>query len=385
MNERRLVPLSEVQPRRLCWLWPNRIPLGALSLLEGDPGQSKSLLSYDLAARLTTGRAMPDIEGDMPPVGTVLLQAEDHLATLKANLEASKADTKRILAYDKISFADRPLLLPDDLSLIEAAVAQVSARLVVIDPLTAFLGGQANTDQAIRKALGPLAAFAERAGVAVLLVRHLTKSGGTNPLYRGAGSIAIIAHARSALRVTSDPSSEDPHRHVLVQTKTNLASASSLTYRTVKKDSGIVIEWLGESKYTARDLANTGHADKSALAEAAYVLYSILVDGPVWAREAIKLAARAGITKRTLDRAKLVLGVETKKRGSGPGSRWYWRLPDDEARLRPFKEKSLDDLMAQLLEGEEDDFSLLGTNQDHKEFGPSGNEEDDNDEGQLLF
>jgi len=354
MHERRLIPLSSVQPAKVSWLWENRVPFGSITILEGDPGQSKSLLTNDIIARLTTGRAMPKCDDGMPCAGAVLLQAEDQLATTKANLEAAGADVNRVFVFDKNRFATQPLLLPEDLPLLETAVASVRARLVVIDPVSPFLHGNPNVDQDVRRALAPVAAFAERAGVAILLVRHLTKAGGSNTLYRGAGSVAFIALARSTLLVANDPDSDDPHRHVLALAKTNLASAASLAYRTQAKGDGLIIEWLGESRQTAQDLTALGRAQNSSLSEATYVLYSLLGEGPVWASEAIQLAAKAGVAKRTLDRAKHELGVLSRKRGSGKGSRWVWELPADETRLKPYKEKDIDDLMDRLIFGEDD-------------------------------
>src|SRR5262249_47768295 len=158
----------------------------------------------------------------------------DHLAeTVRPALEAVGADLDRVTVFDRVKFADQPLALPGDLPEVEAAVAEVQARLVVVDPLTAFLDGDANSDRSVRRTLARSAAFGDRPGVAVLLVRHLTKAGSRSPLYRGAGSIAIIAAARSALLAADDPASDDPYRHVLALSKGNLSPAASLAYRTV--------------------------------------------------------------------------------------------------------------------------------------------------------
>jgi hypothetical protein len=338
-DDRRLVRLSEVRPRPQGWLWAGRIPLGAITVLEGDPAQAKSTLTYDITARVTKGLDMPHSGGAATPAGVVLLQGEDDLAAVvRPRLEAAGADLSRVIAFDKAGSAGRPLVLPDDLPLIEKAAAEVQARLVVIDPLTAFVRSL-SSDQGTRQALGPLTAFAERTGVAVLLVRHLTKGGTSNPLYRGAGTIGIIAAARAALLAADHPAPEGPHRHVLVQTKASLAVAEGLAYRTKETAGGIVIDWLGPTACTARDLAASGGGEPSRLADAAWVLFSVLSDGPVAASEAIKLAAQAGMTKRTLDRAKRILGVVSRKEGSGRGSRWTWELPDDEALLRPYRER----------------------------------------------
>jgi hypothetical protein len=350
-NERRLVRLVEVQPQSTHWLWPNRVPLGAISLIEGDPGQSKSLLTYDLVARMSSGRPMPNCTGSMTPAGAVLVQGEDSLGTMRANLEAARADLGRIVTYDKARFGGEPLLLPKDVSILERAAADVQAKLVVIDPFVGFLDGNINVERDVRKALAPLDAFAKRADLAIVLVRHRSKTASRNPIFSGAGSIALIAQSRSALLVASDPSADDVHRHILAQTKTNLARAVSLSYRTVQLGDGIVIDWLGESTYSAHNLTGSGREEQSMLHEASYVLYSILTEGPVWSREVIRLAAQAGITKRTLDRAKQGLGVKARKHGSGRGSRWIWEFPGDQARFRAFKARDIDDLMDRLIYG----------------------------------
>lgn len=354
--ERRLIPLSEVRERPLRWLWPNRLPLEAISLLDGDPGQGKSCVIYDLAARVTRGKPMPNCTGHSEPAGVVLLQAEDNLqSTVLPRLKAAGADINRIYAFDPASFHADPFILPKDLLLLEKAAADVRAKLVVLDPLAAFLGSSTASDVAVRKTLGPLAAFAERAGLAILAVRHLTKGGSAKALYRGTGSIALIGAARSALLVTDDPGWEDPYRHLLVQTKTNLSRATSLIYRTEKQGDVIRVEWLGESRRTAQDLlGSTGGHIPSRRSEAMQVIYSILSEGPVPSNEAIARASKASIHGNTLYRAKADLGVKSRKWGSGRGSWWTWELPKDEELLRPFKEKDLDDLMDRLFnEGDE--------------------------------
>jgi hypothetical protein len=336
--DKRLVRLSDVQPTPTRWLWRGRIPLGAITVVEGDPGEGKSSLTYDLAARVTRGRPMPfDADADAP-AGVILLQGEDTLgATVRPLLAAVVGDLERVIAYDKAQAGCSPLVLPDDLGVIEAAAAEVQARLVVIDPLTAFLGTSANSERAIRRALGPLAGLAERAGLAVVLVRHLTKGGADNPLYRGAGGIAIIAAARSALLVAADQG-DDPRRRVVAQIKPRPAVAPSVAFRVPAASGGWArIEWLGEVACAASDLGRGG--DRTRIVEAMWILYSLLRDGPLPAAEVFRLAAEAGVSRRTLERAKQTMQVATRKEGSGVGSRWVWELPDDEAPLRPAIER----------------------------------------------
>jgi putative DNA primase/helicase len=350
-NDRRLVPLNDIPEEPVSWVFPNRIPRKAVTTLDGDPGQAKSTLTYDVIARVTRGRPMPNCTGASPPAGAVILGAEDALGnTVRPRLQAAGADLRRVYVYDRRRFADRPLVLPDDLGVIEVAAGEVGARLVVIDPFTAFLAGPANSDRAVRAAIGPLVGLAERLDLAVLLLRHLSKGGGSNPLYRGLGSIGVVAAARSALLAAPDPNADDPHQHVLAQVKTNLSAAPTLAYRTVKRGDVVTVEWLGESPSTAPDLTG-GRADHSVLTEGAYVLYSLLADGPVWAADVYKLAGKAGVTRRTVERAKALLGVRSKKVGSGRGSRWYWELGDDDRVHVAFRDRDLEDLMDRLLYG----------------------------------
>jgi hypothetical protein len=228
--DRRLIRATEVTKRPLRWLWPGRIPLAAITILEGDPSHGKSAITYDLTARLTSGRPMPDCEEGIPPSGAALLQAEDSLsATVVPNLQSAGADLEKVALFDKDRFLGDPLTVPTDIPLIEEAVQQFAARLIVIDPLTAFLTTDVNGDVAMRRFLGPLVALAERWDLAVLLVRHLRKSSTGNCLYAGSGSMAIIAAARSGLVVGHDPGSDDKYQHVLAVNKANLGDAPNGT------------------------------------------------------------------------------------------------------------------------------------------------------------
>ena len=180
-----LVNLHDFAPRPTQWLWQERIPVGSLSLVDGDPGRGKGLFTCELAARVTTGRPMYGSDAALPPAGVILLQGEDPLEEVFARLRACGANLDRV----HVSGREDPAVIPDDIQWLEAAVRENAARFVVVDPVTSYLGPNVNSDQGVRRALAPLAAMAGRTEVAVLLVRHLTKGGGSNPLYRGAGSI----------------------------------------------------------------------------------------------------------------------------------------------------------------------------------------------------
>jgi hypothetical protein len=340
---------TEIATEKIQWLWPDRIALKSITVLEGDPGQAKSAVTYDLAARVSTGASMPNCEATMPAAGVVLLQNEDSPGnTVKPRLIAAGADLTRIFAYDKKKFADQLILLPDDIALIEDIVAEHEVRLIVVDPFFDFLRGDPNSGQNVRKALIPLAALAERRDLAVLLVRHLTKHVSGNALYRGSGSIGIVGAARSALLAAHDPSSNDPHRHILALTKTNLSSAPSLAYRTLLHDGVVAMEWNGVSAFTAQDLSGTGRHEHSAIHEAMEFLYLILADagGSLAALTVHQLAREATISVRTLQRSKEKLRVKSKRLKGKYGYHWEWTLPDDNAFLAPFKNTFINDDLA---------------------------------------
>ena len=332
--------LSEVKAEQLEWLWPGRVPLGKLTVLDGDPGLGKSAMTLDIAARISVGGELPDGER-YGPAGVVLLSAEDGLAdTIRPRLDAAGADTKKIVAVSTVpdGKAERMISIPKDLTLVELAIRRVGAALVVVDPLMAFLSSDTNShkDQDVRRALAPLAALAERTRAAVLIVRHLNKTEGGNSLYRGGGSIGIIGAARSGLVVAEDP--EDPDRRVLAPNKNNLAKpAPSLVFGmgTAPNDAVRVI-WHGRSDLSAAQILQPPvDEDKSALSEAKKFLRNELRDGPVAAKQVKKNAREADISERTLKRAKRELGVDSEKESDGY---WTWVLPvgeDEEGQVPP--------------------------------------------------
>ena len=338
-----LVRLADVAPERVRWLWAGRIPLGKLTILEGDPDLGKSTLALDLVARVTAGAAMPDgARGDLDgPSGAVLLSAEDGLAdTIRPRLDAAGADCSRVVALTLINERDADgRLVPRlptlaDLDALREAVQRVDAKLVVVDPLMAFVPSRVDTssDRDVRHVLARLALLAEELGIAVVVVRHLNKSGGTNPKYRGGGSIAFTAAARSVLLVAEDP--DNPERRVLARVKGNLAPPQpSLAFRLEgTPEGGVRVAWMGASEYTAAALLAAPPEDRSALDEAKALLVEILASGPRPSKDAQREAREAGVNDRTLRRAREALGVVTAKVGK-PGDRgqhWTWGLPGAE-------------------------------------------------------
>jgi hypothetical protein len=316
-----IVRLSDVTAEPVSWLWPGRIPFGKLSTIEGNPGLGKSTLTLDLAARLTTGRPFPD--GDsQEAAGVVILSAEDGLAdTIRPRLEAAGADLNRIYALTAVRLQNGEEVLPaisENLQQIEQEVVRTGARLVIIDPLMAYLGGKTDSykDQDIRRVLAPLARMASDTQAAVVLVRHLRKSGDGGAIQAGGGSIGIIGAARSGLLVGQHP--DDPDLRVVAPIKANLSRmACPLAYRIAEKriETGEApyLEWQAEPvSFSADDLLGAGKGDHSLLGEAESFLQKLLSLGPLASNEVEHLARENGISTRTLDRARKRLGVKAR-------------------------------------------------------------------------
>jgi hypothetical protein len=178
-----------------------------------------------------------------------------------------------------------------------------------------------------------MAYMAARTGAAVLIVRHMNKSGGSSPLYRGGGSIGIIGAARAGLLAAPDP--DDDGRRILAVTKSNLAAMpDALAYRLVTEEQyGVArVVWDGATGHKAADLLRLPSRDDDdgapARSEAEQVLQEILAEGPVPAKKVKAIASEAGVAERTLARAREALGVTTQREGFGKGARYVWALPE---------------------------------------------------------
>lgn len=328
---------SEVTPETVRWLWANHIPLGKVTLFDGDPDEGKSHVTIDLAARLTRGGTMPDGTAvGCLVAGAVIVSLEDGVAdTIRPRLEATGAALERVRIVSTIKGADgieRTPTIPDDLPALETAIQNVNAKLLVLDPLVATLDSEINSyrDQDIRRALAPVAALAERTGVSVIGIRHLTKGSGQNPKYRGGGSIGIIGAARAAF-LFADAPGQDRVR-VMAPVKGNLwrGKPEALEYVIEEKAGQPVIAWHGKSHHSAQSLlAQPDSAEESnALTDAKNFLTDFLKDGPRSANDVKQEARRAGVSERTLYRAKATLGIMSRKSGIGDGQHWQWVLSE---------------------------------------------------------
>jgi hypothetical protein len=321
-------PLSHVRPETVRWLWEPYLPRGKLALLDGDPGVGKSLLTIDLAARLSRGATLPGGQPSGQPHVALLLGAEDGAAdTVRPRAEAAGADLDRLITATGSGGVS--LRFPADAPKLVGLVRDHRPDLVVIDPITAFLQGgvAANADPCVRRVLSVLASLAERFGCAILLVRHLRKAATPRAIYRGLGSVGFIASVRTGLLAARHPS--DPGLGVLAVTKANLAGAlPSLGYRIVVGGTGrAAVEWTGTVDVSADALAGLPSAPLRPRERAVAWLQAQLAGGPRQVAELLAVAAEAGIPDRTLYRAKAELGVCAHRAKGKERTRWYWYDP----------------------------------------------------------
>ncbi|WP_179293487.1 AAA family ATPase [Mycobacterium intracellulare] len=334
-----LTRLSDVKPERVTWLWPGWLPRGKPVTLDGDPGLGKSTLSDEFAAVVTTGGQWPDGTRCEYPGSVLLMSAEDGLAdTVRPRLDAAGADVTKVHAIEGIPLVDedgervlRPPTLADVVAL-EGAIAETDARLLVVDVIMAYLptGTDSHKDQDIRRVLSRLAALADRTGCTVLLLRHLNKAKGGDPLYRGGGSIGIVGAARAGMLVAPDP--EDPERRVLASVKSNLGPRpDSLAYRLIEAgDHGVArVKWEGQTNHTAHTLLSEPHdEDQGAATEAEQWLSDYLAEQGAAPSKVVKVgAAKVGIRERTLQRAVKSLGVVVESRGFPRVTWWHLDSP----------------------------------------------------------
>jgi hypothetical protein len=334
-----IVCAADVRSERVQWLWPNRIPLGKVSIIEGDPGLGKSTVGLYLASRVTTGRKLPD-GSSCPLGGVVILSAEDGEGdTMRPRLDAAGADVKRVAFLRGVRATDGEvnfIELPAHIDALRVAVKQYSAKLVLIDPLSAYWGGSINSwkDHDVRRALAPLTRLAEELGVAIVLIRHLTNGQGP-AIYRGGGSIGIGGAARSVLLVAPDPN--DKKSRILATVKSNLCpTPPSVCYTLEEAPGGVAsVLWEGVSPHNADALvtAPPNQEARSALDVAKEFLRVELGGGPQPTKTINKLARENGISLKTLERARAELGVIA--RPGGFGKRWVLEFPPQSPPIAP--------------------------------------------------
>ncbi len=333
--------LSEVTMTAISWLWPSYIARGKITMIAGDPGLGKSQLTANLAAVVTKGGRWPVSSAPAAIGNVIFLSAEDDAGdTLRPRLEAAGADTSRVYILDAVRGDScetrRNFNLRRDLKALEEMLAQIGgAALIIIDPITAYLG---DTDEhkngSVRALLHPLGELAARHNTAVVCISHNNKGGnGQKALMRVSGSVAFVGVARASFTVAKDKG--NPERRLLLPTKNNIGNdrtGFSFEIETHVLPSGIEtsrIVWGGEVSITADEALDTdgGGVKTGAVDEAERFLTELLSSGAMPAQEVEAEASGAGISKMSLRRARAKLGIKPHKDGFGKAGKWLWELP----------------------------------------------------------
>ena len=241
-TELQLIKLSEVQSQEVSWLWFPFIPYGKLTIVQGDPGDGKTTFILNIAAKLSKGENLDSGMNFTEPLNVIYQSAEDGLAdTVKPRLEQAKADCEKISVIDEkiksLSMIDERL---------EEAVIKTGAKLLILDPIQAYLGGGMDMNRAneARDMTKKLAALAEKYQCAIVLVGHMNKAA-----YRGMGSIDFFAVARSVLLVGRVEGEENIR--AVVQIKNNLAAFGHPKAFALSEDG---FQWLGNYEITADEV-----------------------------------------------------------------------------------------------------------------------------------
>ena len=315
-----VIRMSEVVSTNVEWLWKPYIPFGKVSILQGNPGEGKTYFAMQLAAACTGRKLLPGME-EIEPFNMIYQTAEDGLGdTIRPRLEEAGADLERILVIDD---EDKPLTLTDER--LEKAIRENSARLVIIDPIQAFLGADVDMNRAneVRPVFRKLGDIAQDNRAAILLIGHLNKANGMSSLQRGLGSTDIIAAVRSALFIGK--LKDDPTIRVLTHEKSSLAPAGDSIAFTLGDEDGF--SWIGAVEITADQLLSgakevTPKATK--VEQGVKLLEEMLRDGAKASnRDILARAKSLGISRRTLNDSKARLGERLKSEPSADGSCIY--------------------------------------------------------------
>jgi len=289
--------LSEVQETQLRWLWPGMIPLGQITLLDGNPGVGKSTMMTDLAARASADFVMPDATtSDLQgPSGVLIVTTEDAAgSTIRNRAQSAGAEISRIFVLPELEqlldphFSEGRFTFPKDAPVLRDFIEKHNVKLCIFDPVLEYLSTGYDYCNAsdVRKALASLQAIAAQCECAIVLLRHLNKSVGQAALQRGQGSMALPAVARSALLVASNPDYGDDSHFVVANSKSsNSKKSRSISYELTSDHTLNCgrIEWGEAVRFSAEELATQSHdrSENSSRREIAKLLLEITADGPI--------------------------------------------------------------------------------------------------------
>ena len=340
--------LSSIVPKPLTWLWPGRIPKGKLTVFAGNPGVGKGLATCSLVAIATTGNQYPDeVIAEHEPIDVLMMFCEDdaedtvvpRLMAAGANLERISRIKANVIAAD-LTKSERELAFDTDLKILKKFLAeQPSVKLVIVDPVSSYLGRtKPNDEQEVRRVLVPLADLANETGVTFVLVAHFNKRSDVSALHKILGAVAMTGVARSAWMFAADEDDEDGDRYLMLQGKLNVGrKQKGLEYTIGSKqvlpapaESTGVIMWGKETDITAEKALGSIGAFKDAggskVKRAGDLIAELLNEGDKPSTEMYESLRAAGIGERTVAQAKKEIGIMSVKRDAV----WFWRMPKKE-------------------------------------------------------
>ena len=294
-----LVPMlcyEDIKQTSVEWLWFPYIPFGKLTIIQGNPGEGKTYFAMMLTAACTNRKLFPNME-DIEPFNVIYQTAEDGMGdTIKPRLIEAGADLSRVMVIDD---TEEALTLSDDR--IEKAVRQNRVRLVIIDPVQAFIGADVDMNRAneVRPVFRKLGMIAEKTGCAIVLIGHLNKSSGTQSTYRGLGSIDIMAAVRSLIFIGKVR--KDPTTRVLIHEKSSLAPpGETMAFKLGDEED---FRWVGAYEISADELLDgkEGKATETKLERGRKLIMELLADKKeISIRELDEKAKEQGISGRTM-------------------------------------------------------------------------------------
>ena len=315
----KIIRMSDVELTPVDWLWKPYLPFGKLSVLQGNPGEGKTYFAMHLAAACTNGKLLPNMER-LEPFNVIYQTAEDGLGdTVKPRLIEAGADLDRVLVIDD---SDVQLTLSDER--IEKAIIENNARLVIIDPIQAYLGADVDMNRAneVRPIFMRLGQVAQRTGCAILLIGHLNKAAGMQSLQRGLGSIDIAAAVRSVMFIGK--LKHDPTMRILTHEKSSLAPPGASLAFSLGDEGGF--RWVGEYDITADEMLSGIEPQRETKTQQAKDLICALLAGgkQVLSEEIDKAALERGIPGRTVRDAKRELGDALKSKIVEGRKKVFW-------------------------------------------------------------
>ena len=315
----KIIRMSDVELTPVEWLWKPYLPFGKLSVLQGNPGEGKTYFAMHLAAACTNGKLLPNMER-MEPFNVIYQTAEDGLGdTVKPRLIEAGADLDRVLVIDD---SEVQLTLSDER--IEKAIVENNARLVIIDPIQAYLGADVDMNRAneVRPIFMRLGQVAQRTGCAILLIGHLNKAAGMQSLQRGLGSIDIAAAVRSVMFIGK--LKHDPTMRILTHEKSSLAPPGASLAFSLGDEGGF--RWVGEYDITADEMLSGIEPQRETKTQQAKDLICTLLAGgkQVLSEDIDKAALERGIPGRTVRDAKRELGDALKSKIVEGRKKVFW-------------------------------------------------------------